>query len=186
MLVVQICAQIPTILSILAIQSSGTACQIICPIHLLFVVRLSVAVAGFFVFISDPFGSVLVVGVYAGAAQLSIDSGSPFVHTASGNRDIFVTKLTSAGDLRFVTFASTADDENVVGADVAHAPAKLRLIGEVAAGHPFPGLVGPGEVARIFTGGVLPGGADTVVMQENTTREGNEAVAGGRRACHRR
>jgi hypothetical protein len=69
----------------------------------------------------DPFGSVLVVGVYAGAAQLSVASGSPFVHTAVGNRDIFVTKLTSAGDLRFVTIASTPDDENVVGADVDQA-----------------------------------------------------------------
>ena len=69
----------------------------------------------------DPFGSILVVGVYAGAAQLSVDSGTPVVHTASGNRDIFVTKLTSAGDLRFATFASTADDENVVGADVDQA-----------------------------------------------------------------
>ena len=40
-------------------------------------------------------------------------------------------------------------------------------IGEVAAGHPFEGTVGAGEAARIFTGGVLPPGADTIVIQEN-------------------
>src|SRR5262249_31796498 len=36
--------------------------------------------------------------------------------------------------------------------------------------------VGKGQAARIFTGGVLPDGADTVVIQEATTREGDEVV----------
>src|SRR4051812_35232776 len=60
--------------------------------------------------------------------------------------------------------------------DVANAPARLRLIGEVAAGRPFVGRVGAGEAARIFTGGVLPAGSDTVVIQEKTTREGQCVV----------
>jgi molybdopterin molybdotransferase len=60
--------------------------------------------------------------------------------------------------------------------DVQSAPARLRLIGEVAAGHPFEDAVGPGEAARIFTGGVVPPGADTIVIQENTTRDGNVVV----------
>ena len=51
-------------------------------------------------------------------------------------------------------------------ADVATAPARLKVIGEVAAGRPFDRAVGPGEAARIFTGGVMPAGADTVVIQE--------------------
>ena len=50
--------------------------------------------------------------------------------------------------------------------DVAQVPARLRLIGEVAAGHPFQGSVGAGEAARIFTGGVVPPGADAIVVQE--------------------
>jgi molybdopterin molybdotransferase len=66
---------------------------------------------------------------------------------------------------------SAMDGYAVQAADVADAPTKLKLIGEVAAGHPFAGTVGAGEAARIFTGGVLPAGADTVVIQENTTRE---------------
>ena len=60
--------------------------------------------------------------------------------------------------------------------DVAKVPAKLKVIGEVAAGHPFEGRVGPGQAARIFTGGVLPPGADTIVIQENTTRDGDTVV----------
>src|SRR5688500_16570767 len=60
--------------------------------------------------------------------------------------------------------------------DVASAPARLKLIGEVAAGRPFAGRVNAGEAARIFTGGVLPAGSDTVVIQENTSREGDTVV----------
>ena len=68
---------------------------------------------------------------------------------------------------------SAMDGYAVRAADVAQAPVKLKLIGEVAAGHPFAGEVGAGEAARIFTGGVLPQGADTVVIQELTKRDGD-------------
>ncbi len=68
---------------------------------------------------------------------------------------------------------SAMDGYAARAADVASVPAKLKLIGEVAAGHPFGGRVGAGEAARIFTGGVVPDGADTVVIQENTTRDGD-------------
>jgi molybdopterin molybdotransferase len=71
---------------------------------------------------------------------------------------------------------SAMDGYAARAADVADVPARLKLIGEVAAGHPFDGTVGAGEAARIFTGGVIPRGADTIVIQENTTREG-ETVA---------
>ena len=39
--------------------------------------------------------------------------------------------------------------------------------------------VGAGEAARIFTGGVLPRGADTIVIQENTSREGDASSSSG-------
>jgi molybdopterin molybdotransferase len=68
---------------------------------------------------------------------------------------------------------SAMDGYAVRAADVAAVPARLRVIGEVAAGRPFDGTVGAGEAARIFTGGVLPAGADTIVIQENTKREGS-------------
>src|SRR5437667_11462410 len=63
---------------------------------------------------------------------------------------------------------SAMDGYAVRAADVASAPTTLRLVGEVAAGHPFDGSIRAGEAARIFTGGVLPPGADTVVIQELT------------------
>lgn len=48
----------------------------------------------------------------------------------------------------------------------------LPVVGESAAGRPFVGEVAPGAAVRIFTGAVVPRGADTVVMQEQTVREG--------------
>lgn len=48
----------------------------------------------------------------------------------------------------------------------------LTLIGESIAGRPFAGTVGAGECVRIMTGAVVPTGANTVEMQENTTRDG--------------
>jgi molybdopterin molybdotransferase len=71
---------------------------------------------------------------------------------------------------------SAMDGYAVRGADVAQAPVSLKIIGEVAAGHPFDGSVGQGEAARIFTGGVMPGGSDTVVIQENATRDGDRVT----------
>jgi len=65
---------------------------------------------------------------------------------------------------------SAMDGYAARSADVARTPVKLKLVGEVAAGHPFQGAVGAGEAARIFTGGVLPPGTDTIVIQEKTRR----------------
>jgi molybdopterin molybdotransferase len=84
--------------------------------------------------------------------------------------DITATRTQPPADI------SAMDGYAVRAADVANAPATLRLIGEVAAGHPFAGKVGPGETVRIFTGGVLPPGADTVVIQELTQRDGEQVT----------
>jgi molybdopterin molybdotransferase len=73
---------------------------------------------------------------------------------------------------------SAMDGYAVRAEDVAQVPGTLKVIGEVAAGRPFEGTVGSGEAARIFTGGVLPRGADTVVIQEHTSRAGDTVVVG--------
>jgi len=73
---------------------------------------------------------------------------------------------------------SAMDGYAVRSQDVAQTPATLKLVGEVAAGRPFNGTVGIGEAARIFTGGVMPVGADTVVIQEHTSREADRVVVG--------
>jgi molybdopterin molybdotransferase len=80
---------------------------------------------------------------------------------------------------------SAMDGYAVRAADVAQAPVTLKIIGEVAAGHPFDGTVGAGQAARIFTGGLMPAGADTVVIQEHTARDGDKVTVQKRSAAGR-
>jgi molybdopterin molybdotransferase len=63
---------------------------------------------------------------------------------------------------------SAMDGYAVRAADAARVNTRLKVIGEVAAGRPFDRVLGVGEAARIFTGGVIPAGADAVVIQEDT------------------
>jgi molybdopterin molybdotransferase len=63
--------------------------------------------------------------------------------------------------------------------------AALHVIGAAPAGHPFAGTVGPGQAVRLFTGSIVPDGADAILLQEDATATGtevrvNEAVAAGR------
>jgi molybdopterin molybdotransferase len=50
----------------------------------------------------------------------------------------------------------------------------LKLVGTAFAGKPFSGAVGAGQTVRIMTGGVLPQGADTVIMQERAKASGDQ------------
>lgn len=68
--------------------------------------------------------------------------------------------------------ASVMDGYAVRGAEV-RVGASFRIVGEAPAGRAFSGTVGPGEAVRIFTGAPLPDGADHVVIQEDTRREGD-------------
>jgi len=52
----------------------------------------------------------------------------------------------------------------------------LNVIGEAAAGHPFDGEVRSGECVRVFTGSVIPGGADHVIIQEDVDRQGDVMI----------
>ena len=51
------------------------------------------------------------------------------------------------------------------------------VIGESAAGRRFAGTVGAGEAVRIFTGAVVPEGADSVIIQENVVARGRSGDA---------
>src|SRR3974390_1879296 len=80
---------------------------------------------------------------------------------------------------------SAMDGYAVRAVDAAAVDARLKVIGEVAAGRPFGRAIGRGEAARIFTGGVVPDGADAVVIQEDTVADGStititEATSAGR------
>ena len=65
----------------------------------------------------------------------------------------------------------SAMDGYAVRAGDARNGAVLRVIGESPAGRPFGGSVGEMQAVRIFTGGMLPSGADAVVIQEDVTRD---------------
>ena len=68
---------------------------------------------------------------------------------------------------------SAMDGYAVRSADAADLTARLKVIGEVAAGRPFARKVGANEAVRIFTGGVIPDGADAVIIQEDTAVDGD-------------
>jgi molybdopterin molybdotransferase len=63
--------------------------------------------------------------------------------------------------------------------------ADLRVVGAAPAGHAFEGQVFPGEAIRLFTGSVVPTGADAILLQEDAKRDGdrvhvNEVAIAGR------
>jgi molybdopterin molybdotransferase len=70
---------------------------------------------------------------------------------------------------------SSMDGYALRAADATAPGKRLRVIGTAPAGHPFGGRVGRDEAVRIFTGGVVPEGADAIVIQEDTTA-GSESV----------
>ena len=72
---------------------------------------------------------------------------------------------------------SSMDGYALRAADAAVAGARLTLIGAAPAGHPFAGRVGPGETMRLFTGSVVPDGADAIVIQEDVHADGTTIVA---------
>ncbi|MCS7234694.1 MAG: molybdopterin molybdotransferase MoeA [Armatimonadota bacterium] len=71
---------------------------------------------------------------------------------------------------------STVDGYAVRSQDLLHAspraPVALQLVGSVQMGEVPDLRVEPGQCARVPTGGVVPTGADAVVMQEHTQAEG--------------
>jgi molybdenum cofactor synthesis domain-containing protein len=78
-------------------------------------------------------------------------------------------------------FANTAMDGYAVRAtDTAgaspEAPVRLRVVGDLPAGHAPSVAVGAGEAIRIMTGAPMPDGADAIVMVELTARDGDDGV----------
>ena len=71
-------------------------------------------------------------------------------------------------------FPSSAVDGYAVRAADAGKP--LRVAGESAAGRPFDGRLATGSAVRILTGGVVPDGADCVVMVEDVEEKGDVVI----------
>lgn len=79
---------------------------------------------------------------------------------------------------------SAMDGYAINGDDIpAQANAKLSIVCTVLAGQPFNGKIEPGQCARIMTGGMMPEGTDTVIMQEDVKRTDDIITI---QSCHRK
>lgn len=109
------------------------------------------------------------------AAVQPLPAETPAVNEALGR---FTTEpLHSPVDLP--SFDNSAMDGYAVQAEDlasarADAPVALRLIGTAPAGVVFGRTVEPGTCVRVFTGSMLPRGADAVVMQEDVQQKSEE------------
>ena len=74
------------------------------------------------------------------------------------------------------TPVSAMDGYAVLAADIAKVPATLKIVGDAPAGGAYGGTVTSGQAVRILTGGPVPAGADTVVIQEDTERDGAKLI----------
>lgn len=70
-------------------------------------------------------------------------------------------------------FSASSMDGYAMKSDEVELHAMFKVVGEAAAGHAFPEIVGAGQAVRIFTGAPVPEGTDFVVIQENITRRGD-------------
>jgi len=78
-----------------------------------------------------------------------------------------------------VSANSAMDGYAVNSADIPlQGSSKLRLVGTAWAGRPYRDAVGPGNCVRIMTGGLMPAGTDTVVMQEHVQVTGDLITIG--------
>ncbi|MBW4688192.1 MAG: molybdopterin molybdotransferase MoeA [Komarekiella atlantica HA4396-MV6] len=98
------------------------------------------------------------------------------VDLLTADNRILATPVTSSLD--FPHWDNSAMDGYAVRyEDVQHASAEqpviLEIIEEIPAGYQPQSTIQPGQAARIFTGAVIPAGADTIVIQEKTRREEN-------------
>lgn len=112
---------------------------------------------------------------FADALNAVLDGASPLGEETVALHDAW--RRTLARDVIALRTQPPADmsamDGYAVHAADAILNAKLKVVGEVAAGKPFGKNVGAGEAVRIFTGGVMPDGADSIVIQEDTKRDGD-------------
>ena len=111
--------------------------------------------------------------VDAGAAGALVLDGTPVlpaerVHVGEAVGRVLAEDMRAPAELP--AFPSSAVDGFAMRA--AEGGATLRIVGESAAGRPLAGELQPGTAARILTGGVVPDGADAVVMVEDVQVDG--------------
>lgn len=92
----------------------------------------------------------------------------------------------SAADIVALRTQPDRDVSAMDGYAIRHTdlPGPFRRIGESAAGQPFRGTLSPSEAVRIFTGAVMPSGADCVLVQEEARVDGDTITLDGEGPLH--
>ncbi len=119
--------------------------------------------------------------------MISLDEARSFVLSVATRRDPVRVPVSEAlglvlaadvtSEVSIPPFANTAMDGFALRAsDVADAPARLKIVGTIAAGQSPTHVLQPGEAMRIMTGAVVPDGADAIVMVELTAVDGDDVV----------
>jgi molybdopterin molybdotransferase len=112
------------------------------------------------------------------ARFLSPVSATERVHVRAGLGRVLAADVISPLDV------PAHDNSAMDGYAVRHTDLKgdgevtLKVAGTAFAGAPFKGSMGPGQCVRIMTGGVVPAGADTIVMQEHVKADGDRVSIG--------
>ena len=112
----------------------------------------------------EALDEIELVGLKSAIARVlarSITSQLDFPHWDNSAMDGYAVRFE---DMRFVPSATSGKPQ----------PITLEIIEEIPAGYQPQKTVQPGQAARIFTGAVMPAGADTIVMQEQTQRQDNQ------------
>ena len=71
---------------------------------------------------------------------------------------------------------SAMDGYAIKISDIEHGSLKFQVTGVSAAGNPFKGILNNNEAIRIYTGGIVPNGADHIVIQENVIKEKGQII----------
>jgi molybdopterin molybdotransferase len=108
-----------------------------------------------------------------GAAIVPLDSETVSLETA--HRRVIAKDVIARLDQPPAP-VSAMDGYAVRLAEAAEAGVSLRVVGAAPAGHPYSGTVAAGEAVRIFTGGVVPEGADAIVIQEDVEIDGERIL----------
>lgn len=97
------------------------------------------------------------------------------VHLVAAHRRVLAQDL-AARRSQPPASVSAMDGYAVRAEDADRAGVVLRVVGEVPAGRSFDRPLAAGEAVRIFTGALLPEGADAILIQEHARAEGDRVV----------
>ncbi|WP_067659855.1 molybdopterin molybdotransferase MoeA [Ferrimonas marina] len=102
-------------------------------------------------------------------AQVPPRSDKTWVPLEAAAGRVLAEDIVAALDLP--PFANSAMDGYAVRAEEVSPDQPLTVVGTAFAGVPFEGEIGPHQCVRIMTGGLLPDGMDSIVMQEQAERD---------------